>query len=259
MSTADLARATGMVRSLGGEDTDVTAIVLEGAPYSKSRPRFSRNGHTYIKTADRVAEETTATQIREVTNKPFPGNVALACIFYRPNFQRIDVDNMLKHVCDAANKILWNDDSQITALLGVAEYDKDNPRTVIAVSRHVSTLLRGSDAHHPCAVCGKPILNSSTTHPRKTCSRECAARSRGFTLLDDLVPCAFCKTPFKRISKYRTFCTPECRQNSLRNKRRAAAQPPMGCEECGAPLTHRRGGRCRDCWRANPNNRQDGP
>lgn len=248
-----------LVIAIGGLDHDIHSVILNGAPYSKSRPRFSRNGQTYVKKEDREAEEKTSYDLRMHFDEPYPGNVALACIFYRPNFQRIDVDNMLKHVCDAANGIIWHDDSQVTAIVGVARHDAEDPRTVIAVAHHESTLVRGIDAYIPCPICGKRFAPVKQGSKRKTCSRECSAKARGFNLLDEPVPCGWCEKPFKRVSQYRKYCSPECRAAAYRGVRKAMSRPPTLCTSCGAPLTHRRGGRCRDCWRADPKNLNQPP
>lgn len=241
-----------LVTAIGGLRHSVHSAILNGAPFSKSRPRFSRNGNTYVPKKDRQAEEQTSATLRMFYPESWTGNVALACIFYRPNFQRIDVDNMLKHVCDAANGIIWEDDSQVTALVGVAHLDVDDPRTVIAVAPHISTLVRGTDADYPCVVCSKPISRSGQTKLRKTCSRECRAQAMGHQLLDEPVPCAWCGEPFKRVSSYRKYCSVQCKAAAYRNVRKGIAKPPGRCTHCGAELSHRRGGRCRDCWREDP-------
>ena len=142
---SDAQRALSMFAALGASDELIMVTIL-GAPPSKSRPRFARSGHAYSKPADREAEKRTAAHLRAHIREPFPGNVGLACVFYRPNKQRIDTDNMLKHVCDSANGILWADDSQCTAIMGIAVLDADNPRTVVVVGEHVSTLKRGVNA-----------------------------------------------------------------------------------------------------------------
>lgn len=90
--------------------------------------------------------------LRNAVRRPFTGNVGLVCLFFRPDRQRIDVDNLLKHVCDAANGVLWVDDTQCTAIAGVIGLDRDDPRTVIAVGVHESTMIR--DLSNPKALKG---------------------------------------------------------------------------------------------------------
>ncbi|MER7070949.1 RusA family crossover junction endodeoxyribonuclease [Terrabacter sp. NPDC000476] len=248
-SLDDIERGFGVLLSIAGDATDLHYALIPGAPASKSRPRFGKGGRVYTTTEQRAAEDRTANILRESFPEPFSGNVALACVFYRPDRQRIDADNMLKHVCDAANGVLWHDDSQVTAIVGIVELDADRPRTLITVAPHLTSMTRGTDAHYPCAVCEKPITMAGQGKLRKTCSRDCAAAARGFSLLTEPVPCAQCGQPFKRSTTAQTMCSPECRIESFRKKRKAAAKPFSRCSDCGLPLTHYRGGRCRSCWR----------
>lgn len=253
MTASDAHRILDMFSALRlGESSDeLSMVTIPGAPWSKSRPRFSRSGHTYTKTEDRDAEARTAAAMRRVVKVPMTGNVGLVCIFYRPNRQRIDTDNLIKHVCDAANGVLWIDDSQCTAVMGVIELDAENPRTVIAVGKHTSTLLRGSDATTPCVVCERPIpMDGHRGKVPKTCSVECRQAAKGYLDLSEPVPCEHCSTPFRRRTKTNRFCSQTCRADWLRNRKRAASTPNSKCSDCGMQLTHKRGGRCRECWRA---------
>jgi Holliday junction resolvase RusA-like endonuclease len=124
--------------------TQPRVFTLPGVPHSKTRPKFLRQGHAYQDPADRAAEQVTGLRLRRAIPRKYPGNVGLACIFYRPNRQRIDTDNLLKHVMDAAQGILWDDDSQCTLLLGILEYDRYRPRTVVIVGEHASSMARGA-------------------------------------------------------------------------------------------------------------------
>ncbi|WP_432760999.1 RusA family crossover junction endodeoxyribonuclease [Nocardia cyriacigeorgica] len=228
-------------------------VTIPGAPWSKFRPRFRRNGHAYSKPEDRDAELRTATYLRRVVKQPYTGNVGLACLFFRPNRQRIDTDNLIKHVCDAANGVLWLDDSQCTAVMGIIELDAERPRTVVGIGRHVSSLLRGTDATAPCAVCGQPIpMDGHRGRPPKTCSPECRQASRGHPDLSLPVPCGHCKNHFRRKTRTSRYCSETCRTDALRAKARAKARPNSRCTSCGTELAHKRGGRCRKCWLADP-------
>lgn len=149
--------------------------VMLGPPHSKTRPRFAE-GRTYKTAEDETAEQQTAWWLRRIFTTPLTGNLALGAIFYRPNRQEIDTDNLIKHVCDAGNGIAWVDDAQITAVYGRIELDADHPRTVLVVAPHVSSMLRGTDNVRPCDGCGMPF-----TPPReaaKYCSRPCATVAR---------------------------------------------------------------------------------
>ncbi len=247
----DRAFAIYEILASGGDAEEMLYAVLPGAPASKSRPRFGKGGRVYSSSEQRAAEEKTAWQLRKLMGPkpPLPGNVALGCVFFRPNSQRIDTDNLLKHVCDAANGILWVDDSQVTAVLGQIELDADNPRTVIVVGKHESSLKRGVDAAYPCAVCSKPILLSAKGGKKLvSCSPQCANVRRGYSSLDAEIPCGQCGIFFRRTTSRQRFCGRACGAQSRAGKSRLPAEKTH-CPDCSKRLTHNRGGRCRDCWK----------
>lgn len=251
----DVDRLLDMFSALDmGQSDTMHMITIPGAPWSKARPRFNRKGFAYTHPDDIDAEHRTAIYLRQSVRQPYTGNVGVACLFYRPNHQRIDCDNLLKHVCDAANGVLWKDDSQCTALMGFIELDATNPRTVIIVGEHQSTLCRGTNDTHTCQVCGKQFMRTTRMRdrPNKTCSRSCSAILRGFYSLAEPIPCASCGQKFKRRTKTQRFCSEECRRQSLRDKAKSSGRPYSKCTECGAQLAHKRGGRCRSCWCRSP-------
>lgn len=250
---SDVDRMLEMFSALNlGQSDSMAMVTVPGAPWSKSRPRFTKTGRSYAKPEDRDAEERTASYLKRVVKEPYPGNVGMACLFFRPNRQRIDADNLLKHVCDAGNGILWHDDSQCTAIMGVVELDADRPRTVVAIGEHVSTLKRGSDDTVDCRTCGKPIPLSSRMrgHAPKTCSQKCRQASLGYPELAELVPCQECGRKFRRRVRTQKLCSETCRTDSIRNKAKRRWVPYSLCMDCGKELAHRRGGRCRDCWKS---------
>lgn len=169
-------------------------LVIEGNPKSKILPPSQA--------------------FRGALKRAFPsrltGNVFVICLFFRSNRQRIDCDNMIKQFLDAATGVCWVDDCQVTAQLGIVEYDPDRPRTVVVIGEHRSTLVREPGKQFICALCGEPF-----TTPRqsgKFCSRRCASLSKGADLSEP-VPCARCKKPFKRRTVKQKFCSVQCRSN----------------------------------------------
>lgn len=235
----------------GGDDEQMVLTVMPGNPWSKSRPRFAR-GRTYQPRDDLAAEQALRLHLRGCGH--FTGNVFLACHFFRANYQRIDADNLLKHVCDSAIGALWTDDSQVTAVVAVIDYDPDNPRTVIVAGNHDSTLARGSDQAKECAACGELFIPSAGKRrvEQACCGRRCARIvASGGVDLSQPVPCAECGQPFKRVTSEQILCSRACRVTQLRGRPRLRAAPKC-CVQCGAVLTHRHGGRCRACWIADP-------
>lgn len=173
----DRVRAERLLELLAPGASPSWGTVLVGEPHSKARPRFSKDGHAYKDPADAEAEQATRWRLRQFFRRgPLTGNVALGCVFFRSTRREIDGDNMLKHVCDAGNGILWLDDSQVTAKYGGIELDTDRPRTILVLAPHVSTMLRGTDNVRACGGCGEPFTPSRRTQQYH--SRECAAASR---------------------------------------------------------------------------------
>lgn len=242
----DLLRAISLVVGIGGLDHSVATLKIFGAPWSKSRPRTTRTGQMYQKPEDREAERALAATFVRWADRPMLGNVALAAIFYRPNRQRIDADNLLKHVCDSANGILWDDDSQVTAVCGIVELDAGLPRTVVAVAQHRSTLTRGIDWTNNCTGCGDAFVVDPKNSARRYCSNDCANAACG-RVLGAAVPCASCGEPFKRRTATQKFCSVACRTDFVRGVPKGTAKFSC-CTTCGKELTHKRGGQCRPCW-----------
>lgn len=232
----------------------MTMVVVPGTPPSKARVRFGK-GNVYNSAQVVAAEKRTATYVQAaIKGRPYEGNVALGCIFYRPNHQRVDADNMLKHVCDAINGLAFKDDSQVTAIAARVELDKENPRTVIVLGPHQSTLTRGINDSTPCAGCGEPIPLAKYLRSHgntRFCSVDCRRKSRAVDLSEP-VPCIQCGEPFVRVSSYRKLCSKKCQVLRQRSGRKPKFRSLSDCTDCGKQLTHNRGGRCRDCWRANP-------
>lgn len=173
----DLQRALALVVAVGGQDDSLWAQRVEGEPVAKARARIARRrAYTPQRTLD--AEEAIASAFREARAWRFPSNVAVAVVFYRSNNHVVDTDNLLKTVLDGITKseVVWADDSQVTALVAVTEYDPHWPRTAIAVAAHESTLLRGEATKtHTCATCGRRYKPHGAG-PSIYCSRACRPR-----------------------------------------------------------------------------------
>lgn len=247
----DLLRARALVIAAGGDDCDVQALRLDGDPWSKSRPRHTKRGFTYTRPEDRDAELRTRTSLAPAFSQPMTGNVAMAAVFYRSNRQRIDADNMLKHLCDAATGIAWHDDSQVTAVLGVIELDPAHPRTVVAFAPHESSLTRGTDWTNRCQVCLTVFVVDPKQTAKKYCSLACSRQSRGHVLAEP-VPCAHCAEPFRRQTTAQKYCGVDCSYAARIGAPKPRKRNYSNCESCGRELAHRRGGRCRECWTSDP-------
>lgn len=142
--TTDRDRIRVLIEALAPGSPDLRGAILPGEPHPQGRPRAPRGGGPMYKLpADRDAERKTAALLRQTWRQPLIGNLAVVCIFYRSTLGTVDSDNLLKHVYDAGQGVVWVNDRQITGAAQLIELDRANPRTVIAVCRHDSTMWRG--------------------------------------------------------------------------------------------------------------------
>lgn len=144
----DFARAVAILNLAGAPPLHAKPMrfVFGGEPFPKGRPRFGRGGRTYTRDEDVQAEANTAAILASIVKAPYDENVGLVGIFYRSTRRRVDGDNLIKHVLDAGNGVLWHDDSQCTVHAGIVELDREYPRTVLAVCEISSTMTRGKKA-----------------------------------------------------------------------------------------------------------------
>lgn len=92
------------------------AFEVEGVPVPKARPRVTRSGHAYTPAETKAYEELIGYAIREhYQGPPLTSEVALTLTVRVPKKRGrpADFDNYAKIFCDAANGLLWKDDSQV--------------------------------------------------------------------------------------------------------------------------------------------------
>lgn len=130
---------------------------IDGEPIPKGRPRFVVRGNfvqTYTPSKTKEAEKSIIDQLKKQYKKePLNGPcmVKITFAFGVPksyskkkraqieeegflHYHKPDADNVAKLVLDAMNKIVFEDDCQITALSIQKTYTFDNPYTEIEVS-----------------------------------------------------------------------------------------------------------------------------
>lgn len=254
MNDTDLDAIKSLLGAIVGIHSDQSVFMChEGAPVAKSRARWSRkSGRFYTPSATSGEQDAIAFELkRELDGKTFVGPVAIVAIFYRPNFQRIDADNLMKLIMDAATQAgAWKDDCYVTAQASMMEFDPIFPRTLIALCPAQSTLDRAR--RFTCAVCGNKFNRSGKAalkKPPKTCSREC----RGVLYERDRVGarCSRCGLGFVRNSSRQRYCSPECRtaaiNDPLRRQKRAEQRPWPKCEKCGGRVSRREYLQCSRC------------
>lgn len=225
-------------------------LVVDGAPVSKSRARWNRKtGRTYTPAETVQAERALAARFRRVLgNVSLDGSVAIVAIFFRPNFQRIDADNLMKLVMDSATLAkVWSDDCYVTAQASFMEMDRERPRTVIAFCQTESSLDR--TRMFSCVICAKDFRrsgNATFKNPPKTCSVAC----RQALYWRDLKPatCPKCGTDFRRQAAGQRYCSDECKAAPRKKRLPNQIQPARPrCQSCGGPVSRREYQQCSNC------------
>ena len=125
-------------------------VVITGKPTSYSRPRVTKT-HTYNPKARE--KESAAWEIKTEWNRPLlEGIIELYITFYikiptnisrkaqlnlnlKPVMKRPDLDNYIKFILDAAQDIIYKDDSQIYRIHAEKLYSI-NPRTEMFVKEY---------------------------------------------------------------------------------------------------------------------------
>lgn len=129
-------------------------IVLKGTPKSQQRHRHTKKGFVYD--PSKSDKQDILAQIRSETPKtPFKKGISLYIRFCMPyvkkhyrtgkysnelkpnapimHLYKPDIDNLLKLIMDAGNKVLWNDDSQISRVQMEKVYDVEGSTTITIV------------------------------------------------------------------------------------------------------------------------------
>lgn len=228
-------------------------VIHQGAPVSKARARWNQKMRRFYTPGHSMeAQEALSWRFREILRgqPPFLGPMAIVAVFYRPNRQRIDVDNLMKLVMDAATKArVWRDDCQVAAQAALMELDPTNPRTVIALCPYLSTLDR-TPLTVTCKRCGKEFERPEWYLKRNErrgvamfCSNDCA---RPIGLMT--ARCPRCEQDFERKTSGQRFCSVRCAQQERWVRLPNGEQrPPAVCEKCGQKVSRREYKQCRAC------------
>lgn len=91
------------------------SFVLEGDPIPKARPRHGK-GFTFTSKRTRDAEQIIREHVTELGVVPYDVPIRVSLVFYCKTARRTDLDNMIKLVTDAMNKIIYTDDHLIHGL-----------------------------------------------------------------------------------------------------------------------------------------------
>lgn len=109
-------------------------FVLEGDPIPKGRPRHG-NGRTFTPQRTLDAEQAVRDVVVPLIDKAFDVPVRVTMHFYCATRRRTDLDNLMKLVLDALNKVAFTDDHLVHVLHGRLHRKAigEPPRTVVRV------------------------------------------------------------------------------------------------------------------------------
>jgi len=113
-------------------------ILIEIEPIPQPRPRFSRFGTYEPKRITEYKGKIKAAGLaamagREVIQSAVEVRIKLYRKYKRCSRRYGDVDNRVKAICDALNKVVYADDSQIVRCLVEKFTDKEQPRIEIEI------------------------------------------------------------------------------------------------------------------------------
>ena len=108
-----------------------------------ARPRLARSGHTFTPKRTRDYEKNLGELLKRFADEPKVGPVSLEIQFFmpmrkswskskvsdianKPHIQSPDVDNLVKSFCDAANGILFEDDSQVFSIKAMKAWSHES-------------------------------------------------------------------------------------------------------------------------------------
>ena len=110
---------------------------VDGPVVPKQRPRMTRNGHVYTPPKTRAYEMlvtlAAGAALRKHGEWDTTKRYALSLVLFMGDKRKRDLDNCAKAISDALNGVLYDDDAQIDELFAIRNYDKDNPRAVVAL------------------------------------------------------------------------------------------------------------------------------
>ncbi len=234
------------------EKDRVVSFVYNGDPIAKGRARKGKNGNMYTPESTRQYEALLGTGFQSMLNGIEPNGkdkFALRCVFYRSNRQRIDCDNLLKAVSDAATGLVWVDDSQVLEVIGRLFLNSPSPRAEIAIYR-----VEDTSPGKICPVCSNEFLTFPSVDAIH-CSSECAKKSKRVAFV-----CKECGGDYEVVQSIakrgKGFCSRACSLSYYGKKRTENRVATRVCEDCGNPVSRKEYVVCRACSmkrRSDPN------
>ena len=118
-------------------------FAVKGQPRPKERPRFSGHAYTPKKTREyeqsvRIAAMAALAKWRaenDYAHWNAAGPFSLNVFFFMEDKRTRDLDNCLKSISDALEKLLYNNDRQLDELYAYRDFDARSPRAVVTLRR----------------------------------------------------------------------------------------------------------------------------
>jgi crossover junction endodeoxyribonuclease RusA len=219
--------AVTRIQEAGGEDADfrlvrehadlpvIARFTIEGEPACKARARFTNYGskvRTYTPERTRTAELKVAASFQETAGDYSPDadtTYGIMALFFPGTRQRRDVDNMMKLLLDALNKIAWEDDNQVVELSARKSLVlPEEARTEVVIYK-VGKVQYFTVS---CLHCKKDFATfpswSGARKLKKYCSPECSYTAR--RKISERI-CAACGNTYQREDRPQSkYCSNEC-------------------------------------------------
>lgn len=114
----------------------VVSTTLEGEPWPKERPRFTRKtGKVYTPATTTNEESALKHELKRWLDylEPDKTSVFLVEAQFHCESDKTDLDNLIKLVLDACNKLVWLDDRQVGRIDASVLRKAELPRTVLKI------------------------------------------------------------------------------------------------------------------------------
>ena len=226
------------------EEDLVVHFTYQGIPLAKGRPRFTGKRRVYTDEKTRNYEQTLSLLLRNALKEKTiddTSRFALRCLFYRTTRQRIDCDNLLKAVSDAATGVIWKDDSQVAEIFGRLFLASEIARIEIVIYKVADTAPRPV-----CEFCGASFITFPSVGSH-FCSIHCANQSKRVKKI-----CRFCLSEFEIPRSVdrgnQGFCSRRCSARFYgARKTNYRGRHTWKCVDCGGAVSRKEYERCRSC------------
>lgn len=267
----------------------ICQVTIPGEPRTKLRVARRADGRAYSPKPTTEKEAEIGWTIKAACPGIEPNathDLGVRLRFATTTRQRRDLDNLVKLVLDACNRIVWADDLQIVELgAGVLRGDPE-PRTELTV------YTVGDSRAVTCGSCGVEFLprQDGKARGKRFCSKTCydeaqrlgayvycwSCQTRIYRQNEKLRAydhhycsdackaaakneqkvCRHCRVPFsvyRSAARGRSFCSPACnvafhRARGIDGTVKVSRQRETFCPDCGGPKSRPDVARCRACF-----------